>query len=1004
VVFAFGDFVFDELAFELRRGGALIKADPKVLDVLAYVLRKPGQLVSKQELVEQVWEGRALSDTALTGAMSKLRRALEANGGPQLLENVYGRGYRFTGAVTQRAPSTLPPPNGGGEPKTSNVPFVGRDAALARVEAALDQAGKGAGRIVVVTGEPGIGKTHLAEVSTERAAASGIPWAWGVCRQQTTCPPFWPFIQVLRSCCRSSSGPVRAALERTLSLLMPEKTTPAGWGDATPSLRLFDEVMRTLHTLTNQMPWLLVLDDLQWADAASLHLLAYAAPEITRMRLVILATARDTERNSGCDDLAAVLGHRNCETFNLNRLSEADVAEYTALRLGDAQSEISRAVFAKSEGNPFFMVELLRPFGRSLPPSPGDLSLQGAALDIVRQRIRVLPSETVALLSAAAVVGREFEFALLGRVMGLETEQVLDLLEVARQTKIVFESPGRPDHCVFGHDLIRSVLLDDLAATKIARLHLRVAEALERRYPVGTGLPRRELVHHLLSALPLGQVKKAVEYAQRLAFEAARVHAHADAAALLRRALAALDLDGGSLPRLRCEVLVGLAFCERRSVDFRFSEHLAEAIALAHEHRFGDILAEAARHMTIAPGYIAVPGARRVLDAALRVLPPEEKLLRAEVLARLSWTAPHCFDAQQAASLIDRAESLVSEVGGPGAFETVTWGGGAKLYFASGPDSPDVAELIANQIARLHGSVEPWNATAWLVQGTFSQIVVSLQRADMEGVMRHTAALGAIARQYKRPEVEWHHRRASTVQRMNRGEFAEAEAELRELQEWAERARLFGRQSMHAVDWGVLLRETGDVTRLASYTETMAPEESDCPFRRARKIRFLAEMGALPAARAILQELSPESLWRLPHDRDYLGTLAHLTVASLATNSVSHAGALYQLLSPYAQMYTADLSLHCDGSVEHFLGLLASALGRARESVKHLEGALDANDRAGFQGRAAHSAFELGRVLMAKNGGQAGKRARSLFMRALESSRRMGMDPLAHQIAKHMGQ
>jgi DNA-binding winged helix-turn-helix (wHTH) protein len=995
VLFEFGEFVFDESAFELRRGGDLVKADPKVLDVLSYVLRKPGQLVSKHELVEHVWEGRALSDTVLTGAMSRLRKALECNGGPQLLENVYGRGYRFTGTVTQRAPSAHAPPNGRAEPKTGDVPFVGRGAALARVEAALEQAGKGRGRIVVLAGEPGIGKTHLAEVSTERAVALGAPWAWGVCRQRTICPPFWPFIQVLRGCCRSSSGPARAALDRTLSLLMPEETTPAGWGDATPSLRLFDEVMRTLHALTDELPWLLVLDDLQWADAASLHLLAYAAPEIARMRLVVLATARDTEHNSGDDDLAAILGHRNCETVALNRLSEADVAEYTALRLGDGQSEVSRAVFAKSEGNPFFMVELLRPFGRSVPPTPGQLSLQGPALDIVRQRIRVLQADTVTLLSAAAVVGRDFDLALLAQVVERDPEQVLDLLESARQSKMILESPGQADHFAFGHDLIRSVLLDDLPATQAARLHLRVAGALERRYPVSAGSPRQELVHHLLSALPLGDVRKAVEYARRSAQEAARVHAHADAAALLRRALDALDLEEGAHPRLRCEVLVGLALCERLSVDYRFPERLTEAIALAHEHRFGDVLVETARHMTIAPGYISIPGVRSVLEAALRTLPSEEKALRAEVLARLAWTAPNCFDAQQAASLVDRAEALAREVESPVVLEIVLW---AKLYFTSGPDSAGIAKSIAEQIDRLQGTIDHGNLTVWLHHAAWSQMVLCLQRGDMEGVMRHTAALGAVAQRYKRPELEWHHRRAGAVHRLNRGEFGEAEVALKELQDWAERARLFGRHSMHAIDWGGLLRETGDVRQLASYTETMAPDPSDCPFRRARKIRFFAEIGAIPAARGTLQELPAEALSRLPHDRDYLGTLTHLVVASLATNSLSHADALHALLSPYAHMFSADLSLHSDGSISQSLGLLAAALGRARESIEHFERALDANDRAGFAGHTAHSAFELGRALAATANAQSVKRARELLGRALESSRRMGMVPLTQQV------
>jgi DNA-binding winged helix-turn-helix (wHTH) protein len=999
VLFEFGDFVFDESAFELRRGGALVKADPKVLDVLSYVLRKPGQLVSKHELVEHVWEGRALSDTVLTGAMSRLRKALEGNGAP-LLENVYGRGYRFTAAVTQRAPTTAALANDAGvERKMSDVPFVGRSAALTRVEAALEQARKGWGRIVVAAGEPGIGKTHLAEVSTERAFRLGTAWAWGQCRPRTIGPPFWPFIQVFRACRRRASGPARETLEHSLSLLMPEGAPPPGWGDATQSLRLFDDVMRTLHALTGEQPWLLVLDDLQWADAASLHLLAYIAPEIGRMRLTILATARDTEPKAGDDDLGAILGHRNCETVVLDRLSEDDVAEYTALRLGDGQGEVSRAVFVKSEGNPFFMVELLRPFGRSAPPSADDLALPGPALDIVRQRVRVLPAEAMTLLSAAAIVGRDFDLALLAQVAERDAGEVLDLLEKARDTKLVIESPAGPDHFVFGHDLIRSVLLDDLPATHAARLHLRVAEALERRYPVGSGSPRQELVHHLLSALPLGDVQKAVEYAQRSAREAARVHAHDDAAVLLRRALAALDLADGSHPRLRCEVLVGLALCERFSVDSRFPERLAEAIVLAREHRFGDVLADTARLMAFAPGFLGFPDARGVLEAALRALPAEEKALRAEVLARLAWTAPHCFDAQQAALLIDQAETLAREAGTYAVLETVL---SAKLYFAGGPDSPDLARSICEQIDRIYEELGHRNLASWPVQAAFSHTVVCLQRADMEGVMRHTAAMRAIARQFKRPELAWHFRRASAVHQMNRGEFVEAEASLKELRDWADRARLFGRQSMYAVDWGVLLRETADVGRLASYEQTMIPEESDCPFRRARKVRFLAEIGHTQVARGFLEDLPAERLSRLPHDRDYLGTLVHLAAAALATNSRGQIEALYALLSPYPHLYAADLSLHCDGSVAHFLGLLADALGRTRESVEHFEQALVANEKAGFEGRAAHSAYELGRILAATASNGTANRARELLGRALEDSHRMGMRPLARRVEERL--
>jgi len=207
---------------------------------------------------------------------------------------------------------------------------------------------------------------------------------------------------------------------------------------------------------------------------------------------------------------------------------------------------------------------------------------------------------------------------------------------------------------------------------------------------------------------------------------------------------------------------------------------------------------------------------------------------------------------------------------------------------------------------------------------------------------------------------------------------------------------------MYAIDWGVLLRETGDISRLASYEQTMTPDDSDPPFRRARKIRFLAEIGQIQVARGILQELPAEALSRLPHDRDYLGTLVHLAAAALATKSQIQAEALYALLSPYPHLYASDLSLHSDGSVAHFLGLLADAIGRPGESVAHFEQALAANERAGFEGHAAHSAYELGRMLIATASNGENNRARELLTRALETSRRLRMHPLAQRVEERL--
>jgi hypothetical protein len=689
--------------------------------------------------------------------------------------------------------------------------------------------------------------------------------------------------------------------------------------------------------------------------------------------------------------LAQILGHRNCEHIELERLTEADVTEYTGLWLGHHESEVSRTVFAKSEGNPFFMVELLRPFLGSPPPRADELALSGPALDIVQQRVRTLSKQTVALLAAAAVIGRDFDLGLLGYVTGHDPESILDLLEGARETNTILASSDRLGYFAFGHDLIRSVLLDVLSANEAARLHVRVAEALERRHPVGDGLPRPEIVHHLLSALPLGNITKAIDYAKRSARAAARLCAHADAAVLLRQALSGLDLAGQAHPRLRCDLLLGLALCERLSADSRFSEHLSEAVAIALEHGFGEVLADASRHMSFAPGFITLKGVREVLEAADRALPPDSKALRAEVLARLAWTPPYCFDAERAASLVAAAEQLAVDSRSSVALEAAL---SAKLYFSSGPDSEDLSQSIFNRIDLLCAERQHLNRGAWPTQAHFSRIVISLQRADMESVERFTAAFGSAAREFKQPEMEWHHQRACVVHRMNRGEFNGIKAALHDLQDKAEQAQLSGWRTVCATDWCVLLRETADVAHLARYAGAILPEEDACPYRRARRIRFLVEIGATERAMTALQELPAENLHKLPHDRDYLATLAHLAVASIATRSLTHVEALYALLSPYPHFHAADLSLHCDGSVSHFLGTLARALGRIRDAVRHLDEAVDRNDAAGFEARAAHSVYELAGAVLESSSSRNTKRARALLARVLDTGRRTGMEPL----------
>jgi DNA-binding winged helix-turn-helix (wHTH) protein len=1001
VQLAFDDFVFDALAFQLRKAGKPVRVDAKALELLAYLLERPGELVTKDELLERVWEGRALSDNVVSVTMAKLRRALDGSQKPDgdgFIVNVYGKGYRLDVAAVSRLEPVARlsvPPASSGPAWLPDVSFVGRGAPLTRVVEALSRARAGRGQVVAIVGEPGIGKTLLAEVLTRRASEVGLSSAWAHGREFEIEPPFGPWGRLLRNSGRlASSAAARAALDRATSILLPRVGAPPGWEPTADDGGALDATLDALEALTSERPWVLVFDDLQWADAASLRLLSGIAQEVTHLPLLLLLTVRSSDPLSSdprAEHLARVLGSRNTELVALERLTEADVNAYAEARLGTPDVAVARAVFTKSEGNPFFMVELLRPFRPSARPRAEDIELPGSALDVVRRQVRRLPDDAKECLSVAAVIGREFDAGLLGSVTGWDARAVLDALEGARATQAIVELPDRPAHFVFGHDLIRGVFIEGLSPSRRSSIHLRVAQALERRNPPGDGVPGTELVHHLLSAVPLGDVRVAVEYALRAADAAANVSAHADASLLLRRALGVLDLSSDPHPHLRSRLLFGLAHRARASGIGEFMGPFREAVSLALANGVGDVLVHAARYMSPMPGVIPLPGAREVLEAADRVLAEDEKELRSEVLARMAWTPPYSLDAARATSLAGRADALAREAESAPSLAIAL---AAQLYLATGPDSTDLGEALFDCVDRLAGLPAPHRAL-WAAHASVVRSIVCQQRGDLAGAERAIASFGAVARELANVELEWHADRARAVHRMNTAGFVGMHEVLMDLRQRVSGLGLLGAEAICAVDFGVLVRETLGSEVLASFEGEVVVEETDPPAIRARRIRALAEMGAAGRARAALRQMDASGLDRLPHDRDYLATLVHLATASVATGCLEEGARIYELLMPYPLLYATDISSHADGSVSRYLGFLAVALDRLPQATAHFEVALAQNEKAGFAVQAAHSGHDLARAL-ARSGRQGD--ARALLGGTIDASRRLGMETLAQKV------
>lgn len=436
---------------------------------------------------------------------------------------------------------------------TADSLFVGRADELARVDRAFEQAASGRGRAVLVAGEPGIGKTSLIREATRRARARGFGVAWGRCLEGGGTPAYWPWVEVVRTLA-ATADPEGAADAigsgaAELAQVVPEIKELLGTVDAPVSLdpdtarmRLFQAVEAVLRHSARGHPVVVVLDDLQWADGPSLHLLGHLAGSLARMPVVVVGVYRPADVEPAHplgDALAAMARHQVADHLEVAGLTEGEVGSLIAATTGEAVSpDTARAVVDRTEGNPFFVTEVARLLQaeHSLSPHDAARALPTRVRDVVRRRLARLPDGTVALLSMAALAGREFDLAVLEAAANLDPEPALERVEAALMAGLVVEAADRVGRFRFSHDLVRETIADDLTALRRAHLHARLGSAVHERY---RDEPDHavELANHFALAVPVTGPRPAITHSLRAAeVEGARL-AHEQAEAHLRRAL-----------------------------------------------------------------------------------------------------------------------------------------------------------------------------------------------------------------------------------------------------------------------------------------------------------------------------------------------------------------------------------------------------------------------------------------------------------------------------------
>lgn len=978
--FAFDDFELDGERLELRRAGKPIRADAVVLRLLAVLLWNAGRLVTKDELVDTVWEGRAVADNVITVSMARLRKTLgHVRSQHEFVATVYGRGYRFVREVVERGERSGPTPAESGTSSEVEPPFVGRERVLERLQHALGESRAGRGRVCVLTGEPGIGKTRVVEALERQTSSPELRVAWGYCREAGGTPPLWPWLRLLREVMASyrasdleqNIGAAASEVSRLLRQMDGAEPVGAnelaaeqlGW-EGPARYRCFEAVLRTFTFTAEQAPWLLVLDDLHRADAASLELLSLLLDEISHTRILVIATMRHGQDRRAArleSYLPQVLGHRNCERIALERLREEDVATYVAALLDDPDGGLGRAVFDKSEGNPFFMVELARQLGACEHPDPGSLSVPETAHELIRQRIAGLDQETRDMLSAAAVIGREFELPLLQAITGREPGALMASLDDALAADLVKAAPDSMTAFVFGHELLRAALCEMLSPAEQRDWHLRIGQALEERLNAGEAVLPSELAYHFHAALPRSDPRTTVHFCRAAANAAASVWANADVVRYARHALEALDLLEKPSLRLRVSLLFLISIHARGHDTTRFRQAIGEVVRLAREHRDGRMLTLAAIMLSPHPGFKPVSGTNTILERALVLLQPEDTGMRSVALAALACAAPHCYSAERAGALIAEAEALARHTGRPSPVHAALL---CKLYLQGGPAQAREAVEVEDELERLARE----NAEQMAVLPAdlaIHRAINALQRGEAAATMAAIERARVKCRELRNNELMWHNQRFRALVHVNSGTWSDGVALLDTLHRQAERRSIPGTEPFCAFDRVVIFSElSGTSTLDDALRSALEPEASDPPGIWALKVRALATAGLAAEARAALQAVSPPELAQVPCNSHWLGTLGHIARAALLLEAPVYAEAAYALLEPYPDLFAAHLSFLCEGSVPQLLGMLAHALGRHASAVAHLETGIQMNERAGFAPRAAEARLQLARCLL----------------------------------------
>jgi DNA-binding SARP family transcriptional activator len=864
--------------------------------------------------------------------------------------------------------------------------FAGREEELSELRAAWADAVSGSRRGVLISGEPGIGKTRLAaEIAAHARARGGVvlygrsdeglaaaaqPFAQALGAYAAACP-----VDELRVQLGARAGDLVGLLPE-LDARLPGIAESAPAEPEAERLRALEAAAALLEAAGEAAPVLLVLDDLHWADDLSLLLLRHVLRVDASVRLLVVATYRDTEpsRSALLGEVVTGLARRpDVARQELGPLAETDVAAILA-RSG-RQAALAGRVHDVTEGNPFFVGEVVAALGGNGDPGT---ALTPRVRDVVRWRLARLPDGTGHVLDAAAVAGAEFDADVLADVVEVDLESALDALEAAERARLI-RSTGVLDRFTFAHALVQQTIVDELPGGRRVRLHARIAQALERAAATRT-VAVGDLAAHFTAAGTLVDAARGVRYARRAGDEAAAKLAFDIAGQQYELALRAqeglshvneaerLDLE---LERVRVLKLAG---------DQRADE-LLRAFATAAEARGdGERMAEAVLALGLDWADLIEEDAEMValLRQALALLPSGDSAIRARLESHLAQEAFLSVPDGERRALVGRALAMARRVGDPKALASALT---AHSWIVAGPESLPERLALADELVAVGREAGLPYAEC---DGHHMRFLASVELGDVEAADDTLAAARSAARTGRaRGTVAF--LEAARALLAGRLEDAEAEGVRAYEVQSAAGARPPPFAQILLVRLLSLIRLVqGRLSEHEGARRGMAEGVTKLPVTffvvRAHAAR---ERDDRDGAREAFEVALDEGLLDLPHGPTWTVCLTWAADICAWLEDRPRAASLYDLLAPFANVMTYQY-----GPVGRPVGRLAQTLERHDEAEQLLRDAVALCERMDARAFLAMARQDLGELLLPSPEG------RRLLEQARAAANELGMPGL----------